>query len=224
MFRMFGRRISSKACYTTVISVFILSWCFWLIYFVSFSSWRWTFEKVLTEAEGFGRYQIALFFLLVLPRLTLPCHFLLNNFIAATPPHHCDISSLDSGGETLSQEQRLTISIPKEEDGTFNSCHMFLKPQFYLLTNSSNATEPPMVPCQSGWVYDSSTFKSTVVTQVISGTFWVRSVRWGNVLHMFVSFQFDLVCNTKGLTRASATVFFIGVMLGAVFFGVLCDK
>ncbi|KAK3563036.1 hypothetical protein QTP86_014294 [Hemibagrus guttatus] len=164
------------------------------------SQLKMNFENVLAEANGFGRYQIALFLLLVLPRLTLPCHFLLNNFIAATPSHHCDISSLDSAGETLSQEQILTISIPKEDDGSFTSCHMFLQPQFYLLTNSSNATELPVVPCQSGWVYDSSRFKSTVVT------------------------QFDLVCNTKGLTKAAATVFFIGVMFGAVFFGVLCDK
>ncbi|XP_046711783.1 solute carrier family 22 member 7-like isoform X1 [Silurus meridionalis] len=160
------------------------------------------FENILAEADGFGRYQIMLFMLMVLPRLTLPGHFLLNNFIAATPSHHCNISSLDSHGvfQSLSQEEKLTVSIPKQKDGTFTSCHMFSQPHFYLLTNSSNATELPVVPCQSGWAYDSSMFKSTLVS------------------------QFDLVCNTKGLTKASATVFFIGVMFGAVFFGVLCDK
>ncbi|MCI4382225.1 hypothetical protein PGIGA_G00012500 [Pangasianodon gigas] len=160
------------------------------------------FENILAEADGFGRYQIALFMLMVLPRITLPGHFLLNNFIAATPSHHCNISSLDSHGvfETLTPEEILTVSIPKQEDGTFTSCHMFLQPQFYLLTNSSNATQLPVVPCQSGWVYDSSTFKSTLVS------------------------QFDLVCNTKGLTKASATVFFTGLMFGAVVFGVLSDK
>ncbi|XP_017331340.2 solute carrier family 22 member 7 [Ictalurus punctatus] len=160
------------------------------------------FENILDEADGFGRYQILLFTLMVLPRITLPGHFLLNNFIAATPSHHCNISSLDSRGvfETLTQDERLTISIPKQDDGTFTSCHMFVQPQFNLLTNASNTTELPVVPCQSGWVYDSSTFKSTLVS------------------------QFDLVCNTKGLTKALATVFFIGVMFGAVFFGVLSDK
>ncbi|KAF5909550.1 solute carrier family 22 member 7-like, partial [Clarias magur] len=160
------------------------------------------FENVLAEADGFGCYQIALFILLIVPRITLPCHFLLNNFIAATPSHHCNISSLDTHGvfETLTQEEQLTVSVPKQEDGTFTSCHMFSQTHFYLLTNSSNATEIPVVPCQSGWVYDTSEFKSTLAS------------------------QFDLVCNAKGLTKASATVFFIGVMFGAVFFGVLCDK
>lgn len=184
------------------------------------------FENVLAEADGFGRYQILLFMLMVLPRITLPCHFLLNNFIAATPSHHCNISTLDSQGvlNSLTHKERLTVSIPKQEDGTFSSCHMFLQPWFYLLVNSSNATERPVVPCQSGWVYDSSTFRSTLVSQVISDMFWARSAKWENILHVFVSLQFDLVCNTKGLTKASATVFFIGVMFGAVFFGVLCDK
>lgn len=131
------------------------------------------FENVLSEADGFGRYQILLFMLMVLPRITLPCHFLLNNFIAATPSHHCNISSLDSQGvfNSLTHKERLTVSIPKQEDGTFTSCHMFLQPWFYLLVNSSNATERPVVPCQSGWVYDSSTFRSTLVSQVISGMF-----------------------------------------------------
>lgn len=131
------------------------------------------FENVLAEADGFGRYQIMLFILMVLPRITLPGHFLLNNFIAATPSHRCNISSLDSHGdfETLTQEEKLTVSIPKQEDGSFTSCHMFSQPQFYLLKNSSNVTELPVVPCQSGWVYDSSTFKSTLASQVISGIF-----------------------------------------------------
>lgn len=184
------------------------------------------FENVLDEANGFGRYQVVLFVLMVLPRITLPGHFLLNNFIAATPSHHCNISCLDSSGvfDTMTPEDRLTVSIPKQEDGTFSSCHMFSQLQLSLLTNKTNTTELPVVPCQSGWVYDSSKFKSTLVSQVIFGIFWVWSVMWENVLHMFVSLQFDLVCNTKGLTKAAATMFFIGVMFGAVFYGVLCDK
>lgn len=132
------------------------------------------FENILSEADGFGRYQIKLFILMVLPRITLPGHFLLNNFIAATPSHHCNISSLEAHivFETLTEEEKLTVSIPKQEDGTFSSCNMFLQPQLCLL-NSSNATEFPVVPCQGGWVYDSSTFKSTLVSQVISRLFCV---------------------------------------------------
>ncbi|XP_051725186.1 solute carrier family 22 member 7-like isoform X2 [Ctenopharyngodon idella] len=160
------------------------------------------FDNILDEAHGFGHYQIALVLLLFIPRITIPCHFLLNNFIAAIPSHHCDISSLDADGilGNLSREERLTVSVPAQEDGTPASCHMFSYPQFHLLMNSSSPSEVAVVQCQNGWEYDNSTFISTLAT------------------------QFDLVCDKRGLAKASATIFFLGVMAGAVFFGVLCDK
>uniref|UniRef100_A0A671Q4H5 Solute carrier family 22 member 6 n=1 Tax=Sinocyclocheilus anshuiensis TaxID=1608454 RepID=A0A671Q4H5_9TELE len=160
------------------------------------------FESILEETDGFGRYQIALVLLMYIPRIPIPCHFLLNNFIAAIPSHHCNISSLGSEGifGNLTQEERLTVSIPVQDDGTPASCHMFSYPQFHLLSNSSSPSEVAVVQCQNGWEYDNSTFISTLAT------------------------QFDLVCEKRGLAKASATIFFVGVMAGAVFFGVLCDK
>ncbi|XP_012689650.1 solute carrier family 22 member 7-like [Clupea harengus] len=161
------------------------------------------FESILAETDGFGRFQIALITLMVIPRITLPCHFLLNNFIAATPPHHCDINHhLHTEGVfgSLTGEQILAVSIPAKADGTPSSCLMYSEPQFHLLSNSSNATDLPTERCRNGWAYDNSTFKSTLVT------------------------EYDLVCDKRGLTKGSATIFFVGVMLGAVFFGVLCDK
>uniref|UniRef100_A0A8C1W9U2 Solute carrier family 22 member 7-like n=2 Tax=Cyprinus carpio TaxID=7962 RepID=A0A8C1W9U2_CYPCA len=160
------------------------------------------FENLLAEVGGFGKYQISIIALLVIPRVTLPFHFLLNNFIAAIPSHHCDISSLDADGilGNLSQEERLTVSIPAQEDGSPASCHMFSQPQFNLLTNSTSSTELPVVECQNGWEYDNSTFKSALAT------------------------EFELVCDRKGLNKATATIFFVGVMLGAAIFGWLSDR
>ncbi|KAG9268274.1 solute carrier family 22 member 7b.1 [Astyanax mexicanus] len=160
------------------------------------------FENLLAEVGGFGPFQIGIILMLVIPRVSLPFHFLLNNFIAAIPDHHCDFSSLDTSGvfETLSQEQRLTVSIPQHEDGSFSSCHMFSEPQFHLLTNSSNSTELPVVQCQNGWVYDNSTFKSTLAS------------------------EWNLVCDKKSMNKATATIFFSGVMVGAAIFGSLSDR
>ncbi|KAL0169887.1 hypothetical protein M9458_034483, partial [Cirrhinus mrigala] len=125
------------------------------------------FENLLAEVGGFGKYQISIIALLVIPRVTLPFNFLLNNFIAAIPSHHCDISSLDANGilGNLSQQERLTVSIPAQKDGTFASCHMFSHPQFHLLTNYSNGTELPVVECQNGWEYDNSMIKSSLATE-----------------------------------------------------------
>ncbi|XP_076004172.1 solute carrier family 22 member 7-like [Genypterus blacodes] len=132
----------------------------------------------------------------------MPCHFLLNNFIGAVPPHRCDISTLYGGGilGNLSLEEQLAVSIPVQEDGSLSSCQMFAAPQYHLLLNSSNITGLQTVPCQNGWVHDNSTFKSTLTS------------------------QWDLVCEQRGKNKATATIFFIGVMIGAVAYGSLSDR
>ncbi|KAG5831748.1 solute carrier family 22 member 7-like [Anguilla anguilla] len=160
------------------------------------------FEDVLADLNGFGRYQVLMITLLFIPRVILPLHFLLVNFMAAVPDHRCHIRGLDDGDAfaNLTLDQRLTVSIPTQEDGTLSSCRMFREPQFHLLHNSSNATEIPAVPCLYGWVYDNSTFASTVAT------------------------EWDLVCDRKGMNKAIGTIFFIGVMCGAVAFGTLSDR
>lgn len=37
-------------------------------------------------------------------------------------------------------------------------------------------------------------------------------------------FQFELVCDRKGLNKATATIFLVGVMVGAAIFGWLSDR
>lgn len=140
------------------------------IFLEAISRVRMKFENILEETDGFGLFQIIIIILLCSSRIVLPCHFLLNNFIAAVPPHHCDISTLDDGGlfRNLTQEQRLAVSVPIGGDGNAESCEMFAEPQFQLLSNGSNSTDLPTVQCQSGWVYDNSTFTSTMATEVQS--------------------------------------------------------
>lgn len=160
------------------------------------------FENILADINGFGRFQIMIIVINFIGRFTLPCHFMLNNFIAAVPDHHCDFSSLDDGGlfMNLSHAERLVVSIPVQEDGTPSSCYMFAEPQYHLLLNLSNITDGPTVPCQNGWVYDNTTFKSTLTS------------------------QWDLVCDKRGKNKATATIFFVGVMFGAISFGSLSDR
>lgn len=130
---------------------------------------RMKFENVLHRINGFGRFQKMIMALGFVGRFALPCNFLLNNFIAAVPSHHCDISSLEFEGvfRNLSQEEKLLVSIPVREDGTLHSCQMFAEPQYHLLLPNSSTVAPVLtVPCRSGWVYDNSTFKSTLTSEV----------------------------------------------------------
>lgn len=126
------------------------------------------FDNILSEVNGFGKFQIRLFLIQMFSRMTLPCHFLLNNFMAAVPAHHCDISALQDGGVlgNLTFHQKLAASIPTKQDGTLSLCRMFTKPLYQNWTGSNSSEEVSSVPCQKGWLYDNSTFKSTLVTEV----------------------------------------------------------
>lgn len=126
------------------------------------------FEDVLAAVNGFGRFQIMVSVISFVGRFTLPCHFFLSNFIAAIPSHHCDLSLLEDGGRygNLTQAQKLVVGVPLRGDGSPDSCRMFLEPQYHLLMNSSDSSGAPTVPCQNGWVYDNSTFKTTLTSEV----------------------------------------------------------
>ncbi|KAM3623468.1 uncharacterized protein V6R79_011628 [Siganus canaliculatus] len=122
--------------------------------------------------------------------------------MAAVPSHHCNITALDGGGflGNLTPEEKLVVGIPAEQDGTPSSCQMFSKAQYQYLSGANSSEDAQTVQCQNGWVYDNSTFKSTLAT------------------------EWDLVCSRKGMNKATATAFFIGVMLGAPLFGFLSDR
>ena len=126
------------------------------------------FDDILSEINGFGKFQIRLVLIQMLSRMTMPCHFLLNNFMAAVPSHHCNISALDDGYVfgNLTLEQKLAVGIPAEQDGTPSSCLMFSEPRYQYLSASNSSDDPFIVQCQNGWVYDNSTFKSTLATEV----------------------------------------------------------
>ncbi|XP_048363355.1 solute carrier family 22 member 7-like [Sphaerodactylus townsendi] len=159
------------------------------------------FEDILQEAGSFGKFQIFTLFLLCLPRFILPLHFLLHNFLAAIPPHHCAIPHQDQFAN-LTETEILLINIPRDSEGAFSSCEMFSEPQFHLLLNTTEmpSNTSSVQSCQHGWVYDHSQFTSTIAT------------------------QWNLVCEQRSLNQATATFFFIGVTLGAVIFGYLSDR
>lgn len=161
------------------------------------------FENILAEVNGFGRFQIRTVLLLVTARLTLPFHFMLNNFIAAVPEHYCDISALDDRDEAFtnaSVAQKLKLAIPANIDGQPSSCEMFAEIQYHFLFNFTNVSDSATVPCPNGWVYDKTIFTSTLAT------------------------EWDLVCDNIRLNKLIVTIFFIGVTLGSGVFGYLSDR
>ncbi|XP_065740625.1 solute carrier family 22 member 7 isoform X1 [Phocoena phocoena] len=173
------------------------------------------FEELLHKVGGFGPFQLRNVALLALPRVLLPMHFLLPIFLAAVPAHRCALPGVPANFSH--QDEWLEAHLPREPDGRLSSCRLFTHLQALPNTTlwgggqspgEQLEGEPSTVPCPQGWEYDHSEFSSTIATEAPP----------------CLSLQWDLVCEQKGLNRATSTFFFAGVLVGAVAFGYLSDR
>ncbi|KAM7394830.1 hypothetical protein PAMP_021610 [Pampus punctatissimus] len=116
------------------------------------------FEEILDEVGGFSKFQFLLLLILCLPRAILPLHFLLHNFISATPPHRCSLGVQE--GPLSSDHDVLALSIPRQDNGSFSSCRVYDP-----LPTSDLDHRNTTAPCPYGWIYDQSQFSSTTATE-----------------------------------------------------------
>ncbi|XP_022616363.1 solute carrier family 22 member 7 [Seriola dumerili] len=115
------------------------------------------FEEILDEVGGFSKFQFLLLFILCLPRAILPLHFLLHNFVSATPPHRC---ALRIPEDRAANPEVLALRIPRQDDGSLSSCRLY-DPLLTFDLSPGNRT----APCPHGWIYDRSQFSSTTATE-----------------------------------------------------------
>lgn len=114
------------------------------------------FEEVLDGVGGFSRFQLLLLFILCVPRAILPLHFLLPNFISATPPHRCALGSPEDA-----EPGAPALWIPRQDDGSLSSCSVYEAAPASEL-DRGNAT----APCSHGWIYNESRAHSTTASEV----------------------------------------------------------
>lgn len=154
------------------------------------------FNDLLQQLGGIGHFQQIQVTLLLLPMLLMASHNTLQNFTAAIPTHHCRPpadANLSTEGEAW---------LPRDRQGQPESCLQFTSPQQGppfpngTETDGVGATEP----CTNGWIYDNSTFPSTIVT------------------------EWDLVCSRRVLRQLAQSLYMVGVLLGAIVFGHLADR
>ncbi|XP_069326244.1 solute carrier family 22 member 6 isoform X1 [Eulemur rufifrons] len=156
------------------------------------------FNDLLKQVGGVGRFQQIQVTLVILPVLLMASHNTLQNFTAAIPTHHCRPPTRAN----LSQDGGLEAWLPRDQRGRPESCLHFTSPQWGppfpngTEANGTGATEP----CTNGWIYDNSTFPSTIVT------------------------EWDLVCSHRALRQMAQSLYMVGVLLGAMMFGYLADR
>ncbi|XP_015267426.1 PREDICTED: solute carrier family 22 member 6-A-like [Gekko japonicus] len=166
-----------------------------------------TFAKLLDQVGGMGRFQVINVILLIFPILLLACHNLLQNFTAAVPDHRCrdpvnDTCSANAT-ESLECKDYLRVSIPMDSNWTLQKCHRFITTPSPSLNSSATGPqdrEKGGEACLDGWIYDTTVFTSTIVT------------------------EWDLVCDSRTLKQMAQSIYMAGVLVGAIVFGGLSDK
>lgn len=133
------------------------------------------FPELLDRVGGLGRFQVLQIVALVTPILWVTSQNMLDNFSAAVPRHRCWVPLLDNSTAQASvsgdfgPNALLTISIPPGPALQPHPCRRFRQPQWQLMepnTTATNWSDADTEPCGDGWVYDHSTFTSTIVTTV----------------------------------------------------------
>ncbi|XP_049745881.1 solute carrier family 22 member 12-like isoform X2 [Elephas maximus indicus] len=167
------------------------------------------FAELLDQVGSQGRFQVLQTVALVAPIMWVTMHNMLDNFSGAVPSHRCWVPLLDNSTAqasvpgTLSPEALLTISIPPGPNQEPHRCRRFRHPQWQLLdpnAMSTNWSKAATEPCMDGWVYDRSTFTSTIVT------------------------QWDLVCDSQGLKPMAQSIYMAGILVGAAMCGYTSDR
>uniref|UniRef100_A0A8C4WVQ1 Major facilitator superfamily (MFS) profile domain-containing protein n=1 Tax=Eptatretus burgeri TaxID=7764 RepID=A0A8C4WVQ1_EPTBU len=166
------------------------------------------FSDLLHTVGEAGRFQVIHVLLLSLTMFLFPFHNLVQNFTAATPPHHCSIPSLQNYSLVAPRDSVRNITkevvqvfIPQER-GIPASCSRYVQAQWQLMLNDSATVGDDMniQGCVDGWEFDTSQFSSTIVT------------------------EWDLVCEKRVLKQMAQSIYMGGVLVGALVLGALSDR
>ncbi|CAH1802005.1 unnamed protein product [Owenia fusiformis] len=139
-----------------------------------------TFDGILDEIGGMGRYQILAIFLLALLEIPGAFHNINYVYIGAKQDHFC-APSPELSALNLTKDELRNYTIPYEvKDGTreYMKCGQFRRNYSSIGRNDvqlwldeyikENYTQPDDLPIGecSGWLYDTSIYQTTIISEV----------------------------------------------------------
>ncbi|XP_072019582.1 organic cation transporter protein-like [Amphiura filiformis] len=171
------------------------------------------FDGIILELGEFGRYQKRSFFLVSLVGIACALNALSHVFLTGESDHWCVVPELQNEDcarwPELSPDEcnaaKKDASIPPQTKSTnsyeYDNClryNLTGVPPFYPGIDTSDYTNDTL-KCDYGWVYDTSQYESTITN------------------------QFELVCSKSSLSNLMASIYFAGVLVGSLVFGMLSD-
>lgn len=157
------------------------------------------FDDLLPHIGEFGRYQIALFFLMIPFACFVAWVYFTQIFITLAPEQHwCWVPELAN----LTKGQRMHLAIPKTND-VHDRCRMYAVNYTEVLQQGLAEPDPtwPTVGCRNGWEYN-----------------------YTDVPYATIASELDWVCDNDSLPTIAQAVFFCGAILGGLVFGWIADR
>lgn len=165
------------------------------------------YDDILEHVGQLGQYQLRTFLWLCVPAFFPGMVVMSYTFTGAVPDYRCFVEGCDADYSVSSESNHfftpwLNNTIPWKEDNTPDQCNRYN----YTWTNLEECqqpdapTDPTMIVGCDHWIYDTSLFQSTIVT------------------------EFDLTCENEWKETLASSVYMFGMLIGAATLGNIADR
>ncbi|OWF41581.1 organic cation transporter protein-like [Mizuhopecten yessoensis] len=157
-------------------------------------------ELLMSQLGNPGRYQVCVFLLLAFNYIPVTFNHLVMAFFGSTPVYFCTSPDLQPPPAPSGLFSLVTTHAYRAGNLTIVGVDFGKCASTYHLQNGGNMSVGCAAKEASKWTYVKEQQESTIVT------------------------EWDLVCDSSFLAKVATTVYFSGVMVGGLVFGILADK